>query len=76
MEIIAVVPLAGTWIEIINSDLQNSFNSVVPLAGTWIEINCRTRKRLYRNVVPLAGTWIEITKSSLQIKSQAEINEL
>ena len=36
---IAVVPLAGTWIEmmkLLNLDLQTG---VVPLAGTWIEIH-------------------------------------
>ena len=35
---IAVVPLAGTWIEI-RSVCQNLYaGTVVPLAGTWIEI--------------------------------------
>ena len=34
---IAVVPLAGTWIETILVDRDVPMTSVVPLAGTWIE---------------------------------------
>jgi len=33
-----VVPLAGTWIEIIMNAQSGIQNSVVPLAGTWIEM--------------------------------------
>ena len=36
--IIAVVPLAGTWIEIFLHTRTPQDNVVVPLAGTWIEI--------------------------------------
>ena len=35
-----VVPLAGTWIEIIMRKRHLVKNYVVPLAGTWIEIVC------------------------------------
>ena len=35
---IAVVPLAGTWIEISLSSHVQTDLIVVPLAGTWIEI--------------------------------------
>ena len=35
-----VVPLAGTWIEIIwNNSICVKLYYVVPLAGTWIEID-------------------------------------
>ena len=37
--VFAVVPLAGTWIEIRIGDSNVSHVLVVPLAGTWIEIN-------------------------------------
>ena len=33
-----VVPLVGTWIEILASFFISSSISVVPLVGTWIEI--------------------------------------
>ena len=38
LDIFAVVPLAGTWIEI--EEVQEFWKAalVVPLAGTWIEI--------------------------------------
>ena len=34
-----VVPLAGTWIEIVQPMLIHESFYVVPLAGTWIEIS-------------------------------------
>ena len=34
---IAVVPLAGTWIETRSSVVLSASGTVVPLAGTWIE---------------------------------------
>ena len=34
---IAVVPLAGTWIETTSRECSPVKASVVPLAGTWIE---------------------------------------
>ena len=33
-----VVPLVGTWIEIMIRSTESSEYSVVPLVGTWIEI--------------------------------------
>ena len=39
LDIFAVVPLAGTWIEISRVLYSLFFGSVVPLAGTWIEIS-------------------------------------
>ena len=58
---IAVVPLAGTWIETITpSELQKSC-IVVPLAGTWIETGYTGTANPNHKVVPLAGTWIETT---------------
>ena len=36
---IAVVPHAGTWIEMIDSNVGLCRYYVVPHAGTWIEIN-------------------------------------
>ena len=55
-----VVPLAGTWIEIIWYLSSISRYFVVPLAGTWIEISLVSVWLLLGLVVPLAGTWIEI----------------
>ena len=34
----AVVPFAGTWIEMIRIGCKRRNNEVVPFAGTWIEI--------------------------------------
>ena len=43
---IAVVPLAGTWIEIASAGNDLGEIIVVPLAGTWIEIRmARTRHK-------------------------------
>ena len=56
---IAVVPLAGTWIE---TPLPGAFpfgTWVVPLAGTWIETKYDDVILHFGVVVPLAGTWIE-----------------
>ena len=56
----AVVPHAGTWIEIKCRKVTGEILDVVPHAGTWIEIlpvNYNTEISL---VVPHAGTWIEI----------------
>ena len=65
LDIFAVVPLAGTWIEI--EEVQEFWKAalVVPLAGTWIEIVRPDPKHQRNTVVPLAGTWIEI--SSLRL---------
>ena len=38
LDIFAVVPLAGTWIEISLEASEDGSDLVVPLAGTWIEI--------------------------------------
>ena len=38
LDIFAVVPLAGTWIEIMAQYADYQMDAVVPLAGTWIEI--------------------------------------
>ena len=61
----AVVPHAGTWIEIDRCLSACTVCRVVPHAGTWIEIaNVEVDYRI-RTVVPHAGTWIEIR---LQVK--------
>ena len=62
IESIGVVPHAGTWIEIHQTDCIDHIGCVVPHAGTWIEIGWE--KELYEknNVVPHAGTWIEIVR--------------
>ena len=57
---IAVVPLAGTWIEIFLPFYYLLQRPVVPLAGTWIEIFLIFPINQNLSVVPLAGTWIEI----------------
>ena len=46
---IAVVPLAGTWIEILGTGDIEVTGMVVPLAGTWIEIGKRRRKKCVRS---------------------------
>ena len=57
-----VVPLVGTWIEIIKQFGMSELSFVVPLVGTWIEILRKGYRRCAWKVVPLVGTWIEITK--------------
>ena len=56
----AVVPHAGTWIEISETTAHVNFDYVVPHAGTWIEIPDEFEIAKADNVVPHAGTWIEI----------------
>ena len=57
----AVVPHAGTWIEIDRVwTVISIVRTVVPHAGTWIEISLVFRNGGLESVVPHAGTWIEI----------------
>ena len=56
---IAVVPLAGTWIETPGSGGAARLSGVVPLAGTWIETHVGISSTADVQVVPIAGTWIE-----------------
>ncbi len=56
-----VVPLAGTWVEIMCSECSPRIGDVVPLAGTWVEIPRGGVCDRERPVVPLAGTWVEMT---------------
>ena len=60
INLIHVVPHAGTWIEIPGAGRQNPEKTVVPHAGTWIEIPYIITSLLPQSVVPHAGTWIEI----------------
>ena len=60
MALIAVVPHAGTWIEIKIGLSSSSAGCVVPHAGTWIEMERSKKKWQINQVVPHAGTWIEI----------------
>ena len=55
-----VVPLVGTWIEILSIRIAPMAKAVVPLVGTWIEITVPSISRDISLVVPLVGTWIEI----------------
>ena len=57
----AVVPFAGTWIEIDATKKNTKEKEVVPFAGTWIEIYKNNSDNLEYYVVPFAGTWIEIS---------------
>ena len=41
---IAVVPLAGTWIETGYTGTANPNHKVVPLAGTWIETTGKVKE--------------------------------
>ena len=56
----AVVPNAGTWIEIGGDYRFTAQINVVPNAGTWIEITASELLEILKLVVPNAGTWIEI----------------
>ena len=56
----AVVPHAGTWIEIYTPAYNTGIPSVVPHAGTWIEMVYYIEWVLAYLVVPHAGTWIEM----------------
>ena len=60
-----VVPLEGTWIEIVVRGNGVRVKGVVPLEGTWIEIVAVMRVELILLVVPLEGTWIEILQPYL-----------
>ena len=62
LDIFAVVPLAGTWIEICYREWSWLGSVVVPLAGTWIEMQVYVLLVFPSFVVPLAGTWIEIIR--------------
>ena len=64
--VFAVVPHAGTWIEIDKTgSRQSNKNWVVPHAGTWIEILIVSSHATKSLVVPHAGTWIEIVLPAL-----------
>ena len=56
----AVVPHAGTWIEILDTEQIDVSALVVPHAGTWIEMTAIMGLMNQTWVVPHAGTWIEI----------------
>ena len=56
-----VAPLAGAWIEIVGTLVQDDLESVAPLAGAWIEIHVIFVMPQRKTVAPLAGAWIEIT---------------
>ena len=67
----SVVPLVGTWIEMIKEMDAYFERQVVPLVGTWIEISPVSTFFSISTVVPLVGTWIEILVStSLASSSQ------
>ena len=68
----AVVPHAGTWIEIPNNTNIVVKFFVVPHAGTWIEIMLPDGTAERNLVVLHTGTWIEIAlKQELQLQSQS-----
>ena len=55
-----VTPLAGVWIEIIESTTDYIEAFVTPLAGVWIEILIWFQSEPEYIVTPLAGVWIEM----------------
>ena len=55
-----VAPLAGAWIEILDSYINDLTYVVAPLAGAWIEIFFPEILKKMALVAPLAGAWIEI----------------
>ena len=50
-----VVPLVGTWIEIIQSWFYNLLSTVVPFVGTWIEIDSPLGVSVYSRGRPPCG---------------------
>ena len=58
-----VVPLVGTWIEIIDASLSFQNLSSCPSWARGLKLIIRAKQRQYR-VVPLVGTWIEIVIKS------------
>ena len=61
MQLCAVAPFAGAWIEIVVRGFSDSLSSVAPFAGAWIEITVKKVGGVYGKVAPFAGAWIEIT---------------
>ena len=60
MQLCAVAPFAGAWIEIcpVVESLRITF--VAPFAGAWIEILSTSRPIVSNSVAPFAGAWIEM----------------
>ena len=61
IQIISVAPLAGAWIEIVESAARTEGRHVAPLAGAWIEIILVRGVGALEPVAPLAGAWIEMS---------------
>ena len=59
--VFAVVPLAGTWIEIGSSVLTYTAMVSYPLRVRGLKFYWVLEQYRHQGVVPLAGTWIEIT---------------
>ena len=59
MDLYAVAPLAGAWIETGNGYPKSKPKNVAPLAGAWIETWKIRDDRFPARVAPLAGAWIE-----------------
>ena len=60
INISAVTPLVGVWIEIIKKSFNGLGSAVTPLVGVWIEIERVDAGRATVWVTPLVGVWIEI----------------
>ena len=60
MQLLAVAPLVGAWIEIDDIVMYNFENAVAPLVGAWIEIQRWEYLNTHGGVAPLVGAWIEI----------------
>ena len=59
---IAVAPLVGAWIEIVQDLYCRKQMKVAPLVGAWIEIIKCISFEPIKEVAPLVGAWIEIQR--------------
>ena len=61
IELKAVAPGLGAWIEITLPAFCRGTSEVAPGLGAWIEITPVSRCILRRNVAPGLGAWIEMS---------------
>ena len=60
MQLRAVAPFTGAWIEITSTKYNIDTLSVAPFTGAWIEIFNYTDNTTDYTVAPFTGAWIEI----------------
>ena len=60
MQLRAVAPFTGAWIEITWLNPIVILTKVAPFTGAWIEIQTGSGNHQSENVAPFTGAWIEI----------------